>query len=54
MATVRGLSAPIPNLKEYTFGEKLGSGTYAVVYKAYRKVLMLFIYLDVSYFKCER
>lgn len=27
-----------PKLSGYVFTEKLGSGTYAIVYKAYRKV----------------
>lgn len=30
-----------PILKEFVFAERLGSGTYAVVYKAYRKVCKL-------------
>lgn len=30
------LSAPV--MKEYVLTEKLGSGTFAIVYKAYRKV----------------
>ena len=29
---------PPPHLDEYVFAEKLGSGTYANVYKAYKKV----------------
>ena len=31
-------SVPQPKLKEYIFTDKLGSGTYATVFKAYRKV----------------
>ena len=29
---------PKPSLSQYVFTDKLGSGTYATVYKAYRKV----------------
>ena len=29
---------PLPVLPEYIFTERLGSGTYATVYKAYKKV----------------
>lgn len=36
--TVRPVSSnPTPDLKNYVITEKLGSGTYATVYKAYRK-----------------
>lgn len=28
-----------PRLKDYILAERLGNGTYAVVYKAYRKVI---------------
>jgi len=31
-------SAVAPRLKDYVLTEKLGSGTYATVYKAYKKV----------------
>lgn len=29
----------VPQLKQYVLTEKLGSGSYATVYKAYKKVL---------------
>ena len=32
---------PKPSLGKYVFTEKLGSGTYATVYKAYSKVDMI-------------
>lgn len=31
-------AVPKPFLTQYIFTEKLGSGTYATVYKAYKKV----------------
>ena len=31
-------SVPSPSLKDYVFTERLGSGTYATVYKAFKKV----------------
>ena len=30
----------VPQLKDFVLTEKLGSGTYATVYKAFKKVLM--------------
>ncbi|XP_046549877.1 serine/threonine-protein kinase ULK3-like [Haliotis rubra] len=38
MAKSSSASTAVPNLKDYVFTEKLGSGTYATVYKAYRKI----------------
>lgn len=34
-----------PKLSGYVFTEKLGSGTYAIVYKAYRKVKQTLLYI---------
>ncbi|KAL4227286.1 Serine/threonine-protein kinase ulk3 [Mactra antiquata] len=39
----------VPKLKEFVFIEKLGSGTYATVYKAYRKWDDTYIYLIMEY-----
>lgn len=33
---------PAPKLKEFVFTDKLGSGSYATVYKAYRKVCLFY------------
>jgi len=45
-----GALIPAPKLSDYIFVEKLGSGTYATVYKAYRKVVIHF--RDHFLFKC--
>ena len=40
-----------PNLKDYLLTEKLGSGTYANVYKAYKKaswLLIMFYYILIQ------
>lgn len=40
--------AVLPNLKGFVFTEKLGSGTYATVYKAYKKVLDFIMFFFVN------
>ena len=35
---------PVPNLKDFVFEKKLGSGTYASVYKAYKTVFYFYYY----------
>ena len=40
--------AVLPNLKGFVFTEKLGSGTYATVYKAYKKVLDLIMFFFIN------
>lgn len=37
-STAKSVAIIVPKLSGFVFTEKLGSGTYAVVYKAYRKV----------------
>lgn len=37
-STAKSVAVIVPKLSGFVFTEKLGSGTYAVVYKAYRKV----------------
>jgi len=32
---------PLPTLEQYVFTERLGAGTYATVYKAFKKVIYL-------------
>jgi hypothetical protein len=34
---------PSPNLKDFVFEKKLGSGTYACVYRVYSKVKIIHI-----------
>jgi len=36
----------VPSAKGYIFTERLGSGTYATVYKAYRKVNLVRHHVD--------
>lgn len=37
-STAKCVAVIVPKLSGFVFTEKLGSGTYAIVYKAYRKV----------------
>lgn len=37
-STAKSVAVIVPKLSGFVFTEKLGSGTYAIVYKAYRKV----------------
>ena len=48
MAASIGQSQAPPRMKDYVFTEKLGCGTYATVYKAYRKVKNNFPHSDVD------
>jgi hypothetical protein len=41
MSNHTSLSDPLPELKEFVFEKKLGSGTYACVYRVYNKVKMI-------------
>jgi serine/threonine protein kinase len=41
MSSLRFNGEDEPNLKEYVFENKLGSGTYATVYKAHHKVTFI-------------
>ena len=38
-----------PHLNDYVFAEKLGCGTYANVYKAYKKVLLIIQYVVLTF-----
>ncbi|XP_052242977.1 serine/threonine-protein kinase ULK3-like isoform X2 [Dreissena polymorpha] len=58
MSSARPVSAPVsrggslipaPRLKDYIFVEKLGSGSYATVYKAFRKWDDTYIYLIMEF-----
>ena len=46
MANFRGTtkSLPPPRLEHFVMTEKLGQGTYATVYKAYRKVAFVHVF----------
>ena len=48
-ATSVSLRLSAPGMKEYVLTEKLGSGTFATVYKAYRKVHRVFNSLLVCF-----
>ncbi len=39
-------SNPTPRLKEFVFEKKLGSGTYACVYRCYNKVITIITSLE--------
>jgi len=38
--------SPIPSLKDFVFGDKIGKGSYGVVYKACQRVSYWFEYLS--------
>ena len=40
VSAVLSARSVVPQLKDFVLTEKLGSGTYATVYKAFKKVLM--------------